>query len=418
VRLIETSVFSALTTGVRLISSLVINKAVSVYLGPSGLGIIGQFQNIFQIAQTISQGAFNAGVTKYASEYRDSQFDLKALVSTALTATLICSLSVALVAIVFSLPLATHFFHSPEHRAVFILLGVVIAFVAVNNLILSVLNGLGEFRLFFQLSILGAVYSLVFSTGLILYYGLNGALIAVASNQAVMCFVSLYFVLRRLNFSSYVSMTVFSNDQLSNLLKYSSLAITSAVLYQGYFMYTRNLLLENYNWSVVGIWQGMQSLSAAFSGLFFGILSTYYLPRLSELNNQVPIMKELKNGLLLFIPALLSIVFFVYIFREDIVLLLFTRRFLSMEALFLPQLAGDFLKISAFLFSTILTAKAKIRIAITSEVFFYGILFLLTAVLVPKFGPVGAAYAYFLHYLLFLVFAVFIFFHIKNELPR
>ncbi|EJG0004581.1 O-antigen flippase, partial [Vibrio parahaemolyticus] len=43
--LIKTSFLTLIATAIRLISGLVINKAISVFIGPSGLALIGQFQN-------------------------------------------------------------------------------------------------------------------------------------------------------------------------------------------------------------------------------------------------------------------------------------------------------------------------------------------------------------------------------------
>ena len=57
--LIKTSLLSFIATVVKLLAALVINKAVALYIGPSGLAVIGQFQNMLQLAMTASQGAIN-----------------------------------------------------------------------------------------------------------------------------------------------------------------------------------------------------------------------------------------------------------------------------------------------------------------------------------------------------------------------
>ena len=71
--LIKTSLLSFVATVVKLSSVLVINKAIALYVGPSGLAVLGQFQNMLQLAMTASQGAINAGVTKYTAELGGGQ---------------------------------------------------------------------------------------------------------------------------------------------------------------------------------------------------------------------------------------------------------------------------------------------------------------------------------------------------------
>lgn len=54
--LIKTSFLSLFATSIKILSALFINKALSLFIGPSGIATIGQFQNVIQIAATISQG--------------------------------------------------------------------------------------------------------------------------------------------------------------------------------------------------------------------------------------------------------------------------------------------------------------------------------------------------------------------------
>ena len=67
--LIKTSVLSFIATAIKMLSMLAINKAVAVFIGPTGLALIGQFQNFTQLGMTVAQGGINAGVTKYTAEY-------------------------------------------------------------------------------------------------------------------------------------------------------------------------------------------------------------------------------------------------------------------------------------------------------------------------------------------------------------
>ncbi|TOJ53132.1 hypothetical protein CGI36_25090, partial [Vibrio parahaemolyticus] len=59
--LLKTSMLSFLATGIKMLSGLVINKAVSVLIGPSGLALIGQLQNSQGLIRAFAQGGINSG---------------------------------------------------------------------------------------------------------------------------------------------------------------------------------------------------------------------------------------------------------------------------------------------------------------------------------------------------------------------
>ena len=75
----RTSILAFSATVVKILAGLVINKAVALYIGPSGLALIGQFQNFSQMVNKAAQGGVNAGVTKYAAEYGKDAGRLKVL---------------------------------------------------------------------------------------------------------------------------------------------------------------------------------------------------------------------------------------------------------------------------------------------------------------------------------------------------
>jgi PST family polysaccharide transporter len=413
--LIKTSILSFVSTVVRMIAGLAINKAAAIYIGPSGLALIGQFQNFTQLIMTLAQGAINSGVTKYTAEYSNDSNKLSILFSTSIKISLFFSILTGLVVILLSNQLSTYFFKSYNYGYIFVIFGFTIVLFVFNNLLLSIINGLKEIRTFFLLSVINGIYSLVFTTSLIILLGLDGALIALVTNQSIIFLVTLWFI-RKHNIIRYSNFNQkFSTPDARKLFKYSTLAILSSVLYQGYFLFTRELLIQTNGLELSGLWQGMVFISLTYCGIFFSIFSTYYLPKLSETNERNLLFSELRHGLYLFIPILVILIAAVYILRDFIIITLFTKEFSPMRELFFFQLAGDFLKIISFLFSTILAAKAKIRIAVYSEIFFYSISFITTYYFIVNYGVIGATYAHFLNYTLFFIFSVWIFFRVSNE---
>lgn len=411
--LLKTSFLTFIATAIKIVAGLVINKAVSIYIGPSGLALIGQFQNASQLSMTVAQGGINAGVTKYTAEYGPESDELPKLWSTAAKITLCCSLAVGLVLILFSQYISEYTFKTEQYRYVFVTFGFTIIFFTANQLLLSVLNGLKEIKTFITINITQSIYSLVFTTLLITFWGLNGALIAMVTNQSIV-FISVLWRLRnhKLILTNNFKQK-FDNAQGRKLLAYSAMALTSACTVPISHLFVRNYLGENLSWDQAGYWQSMWYISSMYLMVVTTALSTYYLPRLSEITSKIDLRSELKHGYLIIIPIVIVLSFAIYLLRDFIIWLLFTEDFKPMRDLFKWQLIGDVVKVCAWLLAYLMLAKAMVRSFILTEVIFSFSFVILSIYFVELFGLVGMTYAYTLNYIIYFFTVLFI---VKNKI--
>lgn len=196
--LIKTSILSFIATAIKILSGLVINKAVAVYIGPVGLALVGQFQNFSQLVMTVAQGAINTGVTKYTAEYgKDDHERIPILFSTASKISLVSSVVVGAVIVLFSQYASLQFLKSEQYTYIFVIFGFTIILFVINNLLLSILNGLTEIKTYITINIIQSLYSLVFTTFLIISLGFDGALIALVANQSVILLIVLWMLRKR-----------------------------------------------------------------------------------------------------------------------------------------------------------------------------------------------------------------------------
>ena len=132
--LVKTSILSFIATAIKMLAALVINKAVAIYIGPTGLALIGQFQNFTQLVITAAQGAINSGVTKYTAEYGKDDKRIPILFSTASKISFFTSLIVGTGIVVFSQYASVHFLKSEDYSYIFVIFGFTIALFVINNL--------------------------------------------------------------------------------------------------------------------------------------------------------------------------------------------------------------------------------------------------------------------------------------------
>ena len=402
--LIKTSALSFIATLVKMVSGLVINKAISIYIGPSGLALIGQFQNFSQLAQAAGQGGINSGVTKYVAEYGKDDNRIPSLLSTAGKISLYSSVIVGIGIVIFSKVASLQFFESENYNYVFIIFGFTIVLFVLNNLLLSIINGLKDIKTFIIINITQSIYSLIFTTILIVFLGLNGALIALVTNQSFIFFVVLWMLRKHqiINLKSFGGS--FDASEAKKLGGFSLMTITSVATVPLSHLFVRNYIGEHISWDAAGYWQALWYISSTYLMVVTTVLSIYFLPRLSEIKDTNELKLELANGYKIIIPAVILMSFIIYGLRGFIVKVLFTEEFLPVVDLFLWQLIGDVLMISGFLLGYISIAKAMTKIFIFKQIFLAVVFVFASIFFIDKYGLIGVTYAYVFLYLMGNIF--------------
>ena len=404
--LIKTSLLSLVATFFKMLSGLVINKAISVYIGPAGLAIIGQFQNFSQVVLIAAQGAINNGVVKYTAEYGRESPKIPYLFSTALRISLIASVSVGLLLILFSSFFSSRILDSVDYNFIFIIFSFTIILFVLNGLLLSIINGLKEIRSYIKINIIQSLYSLIFTSLLIYFFSLKGALIALATNQSIIFFITLVMI-RKHNIIKWKNFTSSFDKQISKkLLAFSAMAITSAIMVPTSQFIVRDYIATTQGMDQAGYWQGVWYISTTYLMIVTTALSTYYLPRLSEITCKQKLKKEILQGYKILLPIVIACGLTIYILRDFIIHLLFSESFLPMKPLFTWQIIGDVFKISSWLLAYIMLAKSMTKLFIFSEIVFSLSLIIFSYLFISKYGVIGATYAYCLNYLTYLLFTM------------
>lgn len=406
--LTKTSLLVGISTIARLLSGFIINKVLALYVGPSGLAIVGQLQNFSALIMTFSKCGISQGLVKYTAEF-DSVEDKEKLFSTSLIICIVASIIVSLFLVLYSERLSTLVLKDISYQNIFIVFGFTLILFALNSIILSILNGQKEIKKFVSINILSSIFSIFFTSFLIFEYGLMGALYALVLNQSVVFFISLLFLTKTAWFKLKYFTRGVDKELLSKLFRFSLMAIVTATLVPTSHLIIRNYIGENLSWDDAGYWQGMWYVSTMYLLVITTTLGVYYTPTLSQLKSNIELKKEIRNGYIKIIPITILFSVSIFILRESVVRIVFTEDFLPMVELFKWQLAGDVMKICSFLLSTMMIAKAMTKKYIYSEIFFTLSFVLLSIYFIRHYELVGITYAYFINYVFYFIFLVFSF---------
>jgi len=133
------------------------------------------------------------------------------------------------------------------------------------------------------------------------------------------------------------------------------------------------------------------------------VLSTYYLPRLSEVSEKSDLRAEIKQGYRVIMPVVIFMSIAIFTLKDFLIWMLFTDDFTQMRDLFLWQLVGDVAKLASWLLSYLMLAKCMMRLFLTTEIIFNISFALLSIWFVELYGLIGTSYAFAVNYILYLI---------------
>ncbi|MBU0925568.1 O-antigen translocase [bacterium] len=415
----STFFFTSIHTVIKILSGIIMNKIIAVYLGPSGLAMIGQFQNFVGIITGLSNASIQSGVVKYTAEYKEEKNALEIMMKNALLISIFFSFIISVFVYLFSNYLSLKIMFSSEYKNIFYFLSFSIIFYSLNLYVLSILNGLGEIKLFTLINILISIFTLIITSILTIFYKLEGALISIVAVQSIVFFISYYLVRRKhkkIFFSINELIKNKDNKILLNLFKFSLASFSGGVIASLMMISVRYLIESEISLSMAGIWEGGWRMMIYFNMFFVLPFSIYYLPKISASKKYAEIKSYLFEAYKFLIPLSLLMAFIIFYFKHEVVIGLFSIDFIEIENIILYLLIAEIIRILGNTISIVFLAKIKIYSIIFIELLFASSMLLSSYYFVDIYGIIGISYGYIIATSIFLTVYVYKFKMIKGKL--
>jgi PST family polysaccharide transporter len=375
--LIKVLSLTAIANFIKIGINLVATKVVAVMIGPGGVALVGQFTNLINILTTTSTGGISNGIVKYVSEYKDDESVANKYISASFFVVLLCSVLSMFVLVFFARPVCIYLLGDVEYLSIIYITAFTIFLYAINTLLLSVINGRKLFRKYILINLFSSFASLVFTLLLVYYFKTYGALLALSTYQSVVIIITIRIIQKEKLFSIKQIWLGFSRTEWSNLFKYSLMAVTT-LIWPVVNILIRSALISEISVSSAGVWEGMTRISGFVVAIMGAAITTYFLPRFSEIKVNSELKTELLAGLKIVLTVTFVTISSLFLFRSLIIRILFTEEFLSMRTLFFFQLTGDFFWVAKMMFTVILIARAETKKYIVLECGFAFLYFVLS----------------------------------------
>lgn len=388
---------------VKIVTGFVTSKIIAVFLGPSGMALVGNFRNFITAVENIGTVGFQNGIIKYVADFHNKEDSLKSFLATVTTIIFIVVLLLSGVlfftADYWNVKLfGAHF----QYDTIFKTLAFCLPWYIGSILLTSVLNGLEAYGKVIQINIIGNVLGMLLSLGLIYQYKEFGALLAIVMAPTIVFLVTVFYLYKKLNYFK-ISFSNLNSTFLKNLSEYSLMALVSAVLGPIVLLSLRNTVIHTISYEAAGYWEALVRISSYYFLFLSTILTVYYLPKLSKSESEAATKKLFWSYFKGIIPFFIIGLVVLYFSRAYLIPLLFSHDFQPVSDLFFWQFIGDVFKAISLILGYQFFAKKLTKAFIISEVFSFAVLWISGHYLMSVFGIEGIVMANAVTYAVYLI---------------
>lgn len=389
-------------SAVSIASSFLSVKITSVYLGPAGIGLLGQLQNFMSLSQGIVGAGLNTAVVRRTAQFGGDPEARATVVSTVLRLIVCVGLPASVLIALASRWLAAELLHDGALLMPLLMFALVFVVGLLGTVMVAAANGARDYRAVTLVQIGAALSSVLLFAALCPSLGVLGGLMAAAVAPAATTLIALQFARRNPWWPRRPLSHGFSGFEARRAVAFVPLAAASALAQPMVQILIRDSLARASGMGAVGMLHGVVRLSDVFANMATAVLGMYFVPRFSEVRLAAGLKHELRKGLVTLVPAVSAACFLLWLFRDLVVHLLFTAEFRGMRDLFAWQMVGSALKVTGWFFVHLIVAKSS-PVAMAGFELLMGLVWWGAGVyLVRHNGAVGATQAYALTYAIYV----------------
>ncbi|WP_157831534.1 O-antigen translocase [Confluentibacter flavum] len=404
--LIKLGLFNSVSITIKILASIISSKALAFFLGPSGLAIVGIYKEFFNMTTNMSSLGLQRGIIRYAAELKSKPNELKTFISTANLIGIFASILMAFFLFLFSSFININLFPNDDFNLVIKILAFLMPISVFSVFFLSFLNGLGYANHIVKINISLYILNMIILVILTYFYNTKGALIGISLVYVLQLISILMFKPNAFSYAT-VNLNIFSNNYFRKLVGYTIMTIFSLMLFPFISILIRSEIIDLLGEDAAGFWEAMKRISENYLLFASSLVILSVLPKLSEKDSDFKsiVWRFYKSILPLFVIGL----FIIFILKDFIIQLFYSKEFLPTTVLFKWYTIGDLFRISGIVLAANFYANRDIKGYIFTDMFLASVMYVSTILLLRSYGLVGGAFAYFISYFLYFILLIIVF---------
>ncbi|TAH25595.1 MAG: hypothetical protein EAZ07_06620 [Cytophagales bacterium] len=406
----KSSISSIMWIVVRTISSFIVNKMISIHYGPQGIILLAHLQNIYSSFILICNEGINKGLIKEYNAPDKNQEYRNQVYTSGLVLTGIVFIIIVILGIVFHPFISkTFFLNGIGIWKWFFVATLGIVFLLIQYLLLSVFLANQKTIVFNTINSIGSIATVFLVYFAIVKLGFSWAILAVVSGLATTTITTVVFFI--FFYSKYLHIHFAINKQIYNAI-FNFVIIAVGVMAFGKIteIGVRQIAMNYFPADQVGYWQAVVKLSDFYTTAFTSLIAINYFPRLvSIVNDDFAIRKFVFQYFKIFFPLALMGFVIVYVAKDELLLLLFSKEFLPGRAFISWQIIADVFKFISFFLSYLLFAQSRTKTFLLLESS-ANLVYLISGFLLCQYFEIkGIMFAQIIHYIYYFIFLLIIY---------
>jgi PST family polysaccharide transporter len=407
--LLQVTSFNSFSVLLRLFTSLIVSKLVSVILGTRGLALIGNLKNALSILHSFSTGGLDIAVAKYSSQHKDETNNYIVFISTLFWVLIGLSLIIFFGVFLNNESLSRYVFDDSQYDFVFKWLAVLLPLYGLNAYLIAILQGLEQFKKVIRINIYTNILNVIVFSICVFVFGLSGAFMAVIIVPSAGLGISFLIARKQLSLGRYFNYKIFSLQQLQYFGQYAFMTLISAISFPLVYFWIRQVISNEIGIDAAGYWEANFRLSTFYLVFIQSTLNLYILPKLVQAETSEEfrtIVFEFYKQIIPLFGVGLLILFFL---RRYLVLIVFSDEFLEVTSILGWQMIADFLRILALVMVIQFHAKKMVWHYILTDLFLALALYFSAIVGLEYYELTGVVIGHVVTYIAYLILILAIF---------
>lgn len=380
---------------VRLVCSFISVKLTAVYLGPSGLALIAQFNNFIGLCQGIVVTGLETATIRLSAEYAADNYRRQRLLATVGRVGVTLGLPTAALMMLASPYLASWLLRDPAYAWVFVVGAFGLLAAILNAVLLAVLTTRGQITRVVSANILSTILGVLVFAPAAARWGVPGGLYAASTIYMVMLMATLILKAGTKNVRLRDFAGAFDRNEARRIAGFYPMLVFHAAMTPLSLILIRENVTSHLSLDAAGLWQACWRLSETYMMVVMLSVTTQFMARLGEVvNSSSGLRTEVLRTLGASAGATAGLALCIYVLREWIVRLIFSPAFLPVADLMPMQLVGDVLKMTGWTLGFVLVAMVRSRWYIAIEIVVPLVFVGAARILGPDMGVLGVTTAY------------------------
>jgi antigen flippase len=396
--------------GVSIFLRIIRTKVLAVLLGPTGVGLVGLYQAVINIANTISGlGIQSSGVRQIAeAAATGDQAKISRTIFTLRRVVLGLGIIGMALMFLFREAIASVTFGNTTHARAIGILSMILLFSSVSGGQAALIRGMRRIGDLAKLSILGALWGTIISIPIVYFWGQAGIVAYMVTIAGVAMLTSWWYA-RKIHIAKFVLEWREIGSEAKGLISLGVMLMGSALMTTLVMYLIRVMVVRRFGLDSAGLYHSATTLSNVYIGFILTAMGMDFYPRLTAASQDNAACNRLVNeqaevGLLMAAPGLLATLTFAAL----VIQLFYSRRFIPAYDILQWQVLGTFIRVACWPMGFIQLAKGAGKIFFMTQFTSNAIYMLFIWGGIHFFGLVGTGIAFFCLYVfhIFFIYAV------------